>query len=126
SLYVNLSFYLCANHRDLPSFPTRRSSDLESSNGTRSEEPVIAVKGVLRVTSRYQGVDTETRNRQSEGRLSIARMLSMNPDSRSAHLGLFELARTICTPESPRCSVCPLLKNCKRFGVDSNQTLLEI
>src|SRR5699024_12749553 len=38
----------------------------ESSNGTRSEEPVIAVKGVLRVTSRYQGVDTETRNRQSE------------------------------------------------------------
>lgn len=98
----------------------------ESSNGTRSEEPVIAVKGVLRVTSRYQGVDTETRNRQSEGRLSIARMLSMNPDSRSAHLGLFELARTICTPESPRCSVCPLLKNCKRFGVDSNQTLLEI
>jgi len=98
----------------------------QNESGARSEEPVITVKGVLRVTSRYQGFDTETRNRQSEGRLSIARMLSMNPDSRAAHLGLFELARTVCTPESPRCSECPIEKHCKRFGVDSNQTALEI
>ena len=98
----------------------------ESSTGARSEEPVIAVKGVLRVTSRYQGYDTETRNRQSEGRLSIARMLSMNPDSRSAHLGLFELARTVCLPEAPRCSECPLQKHCLRFGVDHSQSTLEI
>lgn len=98
----------------------------QGSNGTRSEEPVIAVKGVLRVTSRYQGVDNETRNRQSEGRLSIARMLSMNPDSRSAHLGLFELARTVCTPEAPRCSECPLRENCQRFGVSTAQPVLEV
>lgn len=98
----------------------------ESSTGARSEEPVIAVKGVLRVTSRYQGYDTETRNRQSEGRLSIARMLSMNPDSRSAHLGLFELARTVCLPESPRCSKCPLQEHCQRFGVDNSQAALDI
>lgn len=97
-----------------------------SSTGTRSEEPVITVKGVLRVTSRYQGFDNETRNRQSEGRLSIARMLSMNPDSRSAHLGLFELARTICTPEAPRCSECPIQEHCRRFGVDSSQTTLDV
>lgn len=96
------------------------------SEGAESEEPVIAVKGVLRVTSRYQGTDTETRNRQSEGRLSVARMLGMTTDSRHAHLALFELARSICTPESPFCSVCPLEPKCRKFGVDGTQLELQV
>lgn len=95
--------------------------------GKRSEEPVIAVKGILRVTSRYQGVDTETRNRQSEGRLSITRMLSLNASSRDAHLALFEIARTLCTPELPNCSLCPLEKKCRKFGVEeSAQQMLKV
>lgn len=99
----------------------------EDEQGKQSEEPVIALKGILRVTSRYQGIDTETRNRQSEGRLSIARMLSLNPNSRNAHLGLFEIARTICTPEIPNCSRCPLEKKCRKFGVEENlQQVLDV
>lgn len=86
----------------------------------RSEEPVLVGKGILRVTTRFQGVDTETRNKQSEGRISIARMLGLNENSRAAHLALFELSRTVCTPERPDCEHCPLRRKCHRFGVEDD------
>lgn len=92
--------------------------------GTRSEEPVIVAKGVLRVTTRFQGIDTESRNKQSEGRLSIARMLGMNGDARDAHLALFELSRSVCTSESPKCGSCPLQKACKRYTVPAEADLV--
>lgn len=95
------------------------------SEGNRSEEPVIVAKGVLRVTTRFQGIDTESRNKLSEGRLSIARMLGMNEHARNAHLALFELSRTVCTPENPKCEECPLKRKCHRFGVrDTEQAEL--
>ena len=78
----------------------------------RSEEPVIVAKGVLRVTSRFQGVDTESRNKMSDGRISIARILGLSEDSQQAHLALFELGRTVCLSEGPRCGLCPLQKWC--------------
>ena len=79
----------------------------------KSEEPVIVAKGILRVTSRFQGTDTESRNKQSDGRISIARLLGLNENSRSAHLALFELGRTVCVSEGPRCSSCPLQRWCE-------------
>lgn len=78
----------------------------------RSEEPVIVAKGVLRVTSRFQGEDTESRNKQSDGRISIARILGLNENAQKAHLALFELSRTVCLSEGPRCSLCPLQQWC--------------
>lgn len=118
----------------LPSLPQVSANYLELAipralNGQQSEEPVMAQKGVLRVTSRYQGVDSETRNRQTEGRLSVARMLGMNENSREAQLALIELARTICTPEFPRCTECPLASSCKDFGsikVGGNQKAFKV
>lgn len=91
--------------------------------GVKSEEPVIVAKGILRVTTRFQGVDTESRNKQSEGRLSIARMLGMNSDAREAHLALFELSRSVCTSENPKCGRCPLQQHCKRFTVNEGENL---
>ncbi|MEX3559595.1 DNA (cytosine-5-)-methyltransferase [Corynebacterium sp. 32222D000AT] len=97
--------------------PVERSTlELAGSEQTaeeRSSEAVIVAKGVLRVTGRFQGYDAETRNKQSDGRLSIARMLGLNTDSRDAILGLYELARTVCTTEAPRCFDCPLQKWCE-------------
>lgn len=75
-------------------------------------EPVITAKGNLRVASRFHGIDVETRNRQSDGRISVARLLGLSDDSRPAHLALFELSRVVCTSESPRCDRCPLVQWC--------------
>jgi len=93
------------------------SAPTADAEGNKSEEPVIVAKGILRITTRFQGTDTESRNKLSEGRLSIARMLGMNENAGSAHLALFELSRTVCTIENPACDICPLRRKCRRFGV---------
>lgn len=73
-----------------------------------NEDIVTAQKGVLRVAARYQGLNVDRVNRMSEGRLAIARMVGGGDDSGAAHLGLFEVANSVCTPESPACGRCPL------------------
>jgi DNA (cytosine-5)-methyltransferase 1 len=94
--------------------------------GNKSEEPVIVAKGILRITTRFQGMDTESRNKLSEGRLSIARMLGMNEHARAAHLALFELSRTVCTIENPACDICPLRRKCQKFRVAENNGQKEL
>jgi DNA (cytosine-5)-methyltransferase 1 len=85
-----------------------------------SEEPVLVGRGVLRVAARFAGEPTlERRNRMSDGRLAVARMIGYGPDARDAQLGLVELATAICRPEAPACSSCPLAGTC----VDRRATL---
>lgn len=90
----------------------------------RSEEPVIVAKGVLRVTSRYLGVDAETRNKQSNGRISVGMQLGLQPDARHAHLALFEIARQLCTPEKPKCELCPLRSRCETASKEPGDLVL--
>jgi DNA (cytosine-5)-methyltransferase 1 len=78
-----------------------------------AEEPVLAGKGVLRVAARLNGDPAlERRNRMSNGRLSVARMIGDGTQAREAHLGLIELANAVCRPEKPSCSLCPLAMVC--------------
>lgn len=81
--------------------------------GADPEEPVLVTKGVLRVASRFQGdSDVERRNRMTDGRLAVARMIGLGEVSRPAHLGLIELANLWCRPVNPVCSECPLKTHC--------------
>ena len=85
-----------------------------------SEEPVLVARGVLRVAARFTGEPTlERRNRMSDGRLAVARMIGYGPNARDAQLALIELATAICRPEAPACSSCPLANTC----VDRRATL---
>jgi DNA (cytosine-5)-methyltransferase 1 len=78
-----------------------------------SEEPVLAARGVLRVASRFAGEETlERKNRMSDGRLAVARMIGYGKTARDAQLGLIELAASICRPEARLCDVCPLAETC--------------
>ena len=78
-----------------------------------SEEPVLAGRGVLRVAARFTGEETlERKNRMSDGRLAIARMIGYGDDARDAHLGLIELAAAVCRPEVRACDMCPLAETC--------------
>ena len=77
-----------------------------------SSEPVLVTKGVLRVASRFTGDPVDRRNRLTDGRLAIARMIGGGPEARRAHLGLMELAAAVCRPVEPRCSDCPLANAC--------------
>jgi DNA (cytosine-5)-methyltransferase 1 len=78
-----------------------------------AEEPVLASRGVLRVASRYSGEPTlERRNRMSDGRLAVARMIGYGDAARDAHKGLIELAASLCKPDAPLCDICPLKESC--------------
>jgi DNA (cytosine-5)-methyltransferase 1 len=76
------------------------------------EEPVLVTKGVLRVASRFQSNDADRKNRLTDGRLAVARMVGFGDYSRTAHLGLIELANSWCRPLNPECPECPLQNYC--------------
>ena len=80
--------------------------------GEASEEPVLTGKGVLRVTSRFLGNDVDVRNKLTDGRLAVARLIGIGEGSRFAQLGLIELAASVCLPDRPVCDLCPLRDNC--------------
>lgn len=92
----------------------------------RSEEPVIVAKGILRITSRFLGEDTSTRNRQTNGRISVGLLLGLEKGAREAHLALFEIARQICTAEAPQCLQCPLRQKCVYAQSEPQGTQLSI
>jgi DNA (cytosine-5)-methyltransferase 1 len=86
-----------------------------------SEEPVLVTKGVLRVTSRFGGEPVDRRNRLSDGRLSVARMVGGGTNFRQAHLGLIELANSLCRPVEPICYECPLSEWCVSSAADQQR-----
>ena len=73
-----------------------------------AEDPVLAGFGVLRVAARFQGGTVDRRNRLSDGRLALARMVGGDESSHAAQLALIELANGICSPVMPACGRCPL------------------
>jgi DNA (cytosine-5)-methyltransferase 1 len=78
-----------------------------------SEEPVLVSRGGLRVAARFTGEHVDRRNRLTDGRLGVARMIGNGSDAREAHLGLIELAATVCRPTDPSCVQCPLEGHCR-------------
>lgn len=77
-----------------------------------SEEPVLITKGVLRPAARFGGDSVDRKNRLTDGRLAVARLVGGGGDARAAHCGLMELANSLCRPSDPECGSCPLERNC--------------
>lgn len=78
-----------------------------------AEEPVLVGRGVLRVAARFTGDEAlERKNRMTNGRLAVARMIGYGDKARDAHLALIEIAASMCRPESRSCHVCPLAPTC--------------
>ena len=86
--------------------------------GDRAEEPVLAGRGVLRVAARVTGEQVHRRNRLTDGRLAVARLIGYGDNARSAHLGLIELAASLCRPAQPLCTECPLQAFCIESGAE--------
>ncbi len=81
-----------------------------------SEEPVLAGRGVLRVVARFTGEQVDRRNRLTDGRVGVARMIGDGSNARNAHLGLIELAAALCRPATAACEGCPLGSQCSNSG----------
>jgi DNA (cytosine-5)-methyltransferase 1 len=79
-----------------------------------AEEPVLVTRGVLRVAGRHSGAPVDRRNRLTDGRLAVARMIGGPGRGRLPHLALIELAASHCRPVEPACGDCPLLTTCRQ------------
>lgn len=80
--------------------------------GSSGEEPVTNSAGVFRVAARYVGRSVDLHNRNTDGRLAIARLIGNGRTSRDAQLALIEIAGAVCFPDRPDCSACPLRTSC--------------
>jgi DNA (cytosine-5)-methyltransferase 1 len=76
------------------------------------EQPVIATQASLRVAARFFGQPVDRKNRLTDGRLALARMVGYGESSRSAQLGVLEIANTLCRPADTSCVSCPLVDFC--------------
>lgn len=86
-------------------------------------DPIVAPNPVLRVAARYSGQPVDRVNKRSDGRMVTATLVGVDDEGAEdpleanrgalAHLALIELARTVCHPASPSCSVCPLNGSCR-------------
>lgn len=93
---------------------SRPTADLAMVVDSEGEEPVVATAGALRVAGRYfQGSERWLSNRNSEGRMAVARLIGYEEFSRDALLGLMSLGTSVCTPKGPACHECPLSGACK-------------
>ena len=91
------------------------------------DEPVLATNPILRVASRFLGGHVENnRNRHSDGRLAVARMIGGDDISHQAHLALFELAASHCGAVRPTCGPCPLVDRCAHALENGFQPMLPV
>ncbi|MGW4498609.1 DNA (cytosine-5-)-methyltransferase [Micromonospora sp. NPDC004336] len=94
--------------------PTRGEDD--------AEEPVLITKGIPRVAARFTGEHVERSNRMTAGRLAAARLIGDGTNARRAHLGLVELAASVCRPTAPACPRCPLNATCSEAAARGSRT----
>lgn len=87
-------------------------ADLAQLVGSDGEEPIVVTSGALRVSSRFQRNSLGRKNRNSDGRIAIAKLVGYGPDARSAQLALLELGTDVCQPARPKCAECPLAAWC--------------
>lgn len=91
----------------------RSASELAMIVDPEGEEPVIATTAALRVAGRFfQGSERWLKNRNSDGRIAVGRLIGFDEESRQAQVALIELGARLCTPKAPACDRCPLAKWC--------------
>ncbi|MGY1719054.1 DNA (cytosine-5-)-methyltransferase [Blastococcus sp. SYSU DS0552] len=86
-----------------------------------SEEPVLSTKGVLRVAARVTGENVDRKNRLTDGRLAVARLIGGGSEARAAHLALIEVAASVCRPVEPLCDICPIQGACASSRADERR-----
>ena len=93
---------------------SRGTAELAMLTVPEGEEPVIANTGALRVAGRYfQGTERWLKNRSSDGRIAVGRLIGFDEESTQAQVALIELGAHVCTPKAPDCPSCPLAAWCK-------------
>lgn len=91
----------------------RTIADLAQLCGLDGEEPVIVTSGAVRAATRFHNNQLGRMNQRTDGRIAIAGLVGFGDTARTAQLALLEIGTDVCTPQSPKCSECPLSTWCQ-------------
>jgi DNA (cytosine-5)-methyltransferase 1 len=80
---------------------------------TGESRGLVASTAVLRVTARLTGTDVDRQNRNSAGRMHLAKLIGGGPDAALLNAAMHRLGQLVCTSESPKCHACPLAELCE-------------
>ncbi len=73
---------------------------------------LVASSAVLRVTARVTNTDVDRQNRNSAGRMELAKLIGNGPEVAELNTGMHRLGSDVCTAETPSCHRCPLRTTC--------------
>lgn len=99
------------NWRDIAQFGPSARSWYELMTG-RSDR-LVASSAVLRVTARVTGTDVDRRNRGSEGRMELAKLIGHGKRAVTLNSAMHRLGSTTCLPKKPICKECPVQEVCQ-------------
>lgn len=82
--------------------------------------PAAVVDGnVYRVLARYFGIDTPINSTQGKKEFAVLAQSLLPSDEASAYnQGLMDFGAIQCTPQSPKCLLCPLAETCEALRTD--------
>jgi len=80
-------------------------------------KPYSALDGnVIRVLSRYLGIDDDMRQEKNKKKLDIINQSYIEKANPNIYTqAMMELGATICKPKNPKCDLCPLQNHCSAF-----------
>ena len=76
-------------------------------------EGLVASAPTLRVAARATGSDVDRRNRNSTGRVELAKLVGGGENAPTLNVAMHRLGQTVCTPREPACHDCPVRSVCR-------------
>jgi DNA (cytosine-5)-methyltransferase 1 len=78
-----------------------------------SEDRVLVSAPILRVVARLTETDIDLKRRLSDGRMVVGRLIGSGSAAPGILAALQAVGRSICTPDEPDCTSCPVNRYCK-------------
>jgi len=89
-----------------------RESERRVYDMLRGDHVLLRSQGVLRVAARVAGSESDTKNRLTDGRMDLARIVGSGDDAATRMAAIRVLASTRCRVERRACGDCPLADWC--------------
>ncbi|MFC9937550.1 DNA cytosine methyltransferase [Nocardiopsis alba] len=101
-----------------------KTSEEELFRLLRGNNIMLTSQASLRVALRVVRGETEMRNRLTDGRVNLARILGGGEDAPIRMAAIRQIGLTNCLPSEPLCFSCPLQKWCRFSETEEHQRLL--
>jgi DNA (cytosine-5)-methyltransferase 1 len=89
-----------------------RKSEADLFRLLNGEDLMLDGQAGFRVAARVAGTQTDTKNRLTDGRIDLARLVGAGPGAPLRMASIRLIGANLCRAENPACGLCPLQKWC--------------